>query len=436
MPPLTGLAVPSGAGEESAPIVLPAAASRLSGLLAGDVHGAELRVQLLREWLELAAARGWRAPPELLPDLLDTARGLRMLRPPVATTGGARAVWLAGLNPEWSFLLSEPEATTDRAAWEDGPIGLRVGYLSELRGRDPAAGLALLEGTWAEESPEDRIRLLATLHNGRNLGDEPFLERALDDRRREVRAAAAGLLADVAGSQYQQRMAERARNAVTLSGRTLRIDPPANCDAAMRRDGIAHRPPSGVGERAWWLEEVIARTPLATWPEPADLLRLAAVDGDWAGVVHRGLARAAAAQHSPQWADALLDVLGPQLTPRSGPDEILLLEALYEALPPERRAVRAARVLAQPTSPGLTRLLELCPAPWPVPLAEAFCANVLASRRAAEWCRLAATRLPLDEALLRGLFERLPPGDTVERRAVEQLVDVLRFRHEMTQELA
>jgi hypothetical protein len=433
MRPDTGLEIPPGAGDESEPIVLPAAALRLTGLLAGDSHGADLRVQLLREWLELAAAGGWRAPPELLPDLLDTARGLRMLRPPVAATGGARALWLASLNPEWSYLLSETGATSDPKAWEEGRIGSRVGYLSDLRLRDPAAGLALLERTWAEESPDDRLRLLSSLHNGLGGADEGFLERALDDPRREIRAAAADLLAAVAGSGYQQRMAQRAWTAVRLENGTLRVEPPDACDTSMRRDGIASKPPSGVGERAWWLEEVVGRTPLDTWPEPAEFL--ARLDGtEWAGVMYKGLARAASTQDSPQWAAALLDVLAPQLSPRSGPDEILLIEALYEALPPEQRAVRAARALAQPTAPGLSRLLELCPAPWPLPLAEAFCANVFASRRVAEWCRLAATRLPLDETLLAGLFERLSPGDTVERRAVEHLVDVLRFRHQMTQE--
>ena len=50
------------------------------------------------------------------------------------------------------------------------------------------------------------------------------------------------------------------------------VDPPAACDRAMRRDGIAPRPPAGTGERAWWLEEILARTPLRVWPDPEAFL--------------------------------------------------------------------------------------------------------------------------------------------------------------------
>jgi hypothetical protein len=363
-----------------------------------------------------------------------------LLRPLVAATGGARVVWLAGLNPEWSFLLSEVGIITgvaddDLAAWDDGPIGQRVGYVHDARRHDPDRARALLESTWAEESPEDRIRLLSALRVGLGLGDEPFLESTLDDRRREVRALAAELLATLPGSAYAKRMAERARAVVTPRGGRLRIAPPVLCDAAMRRDGIAPRPPSGVGERAWWLEEVLARTPLETWAhDPATFLRLD-VDGDWAPVLHRGLARAASSQRSPDWAAALLDVLEPQVTSKSGPDEILLLEALYETLAPADRAARAVRALGQANPPGLTRLLELCPAPWPAPLAQAFCANVLKSRRVGEWCRIAATRLPLDDGLVEALMAQLSPGDTADRRAVEQLAGTLSVRREMNEEL-
>ena len=41
--------------------------------------------------------------------------------------------------------------------------------------------------------------------------------------------------------------------------RTVTVNPPSECDKRMRRDGIAMKPPAGTGERAWWLEEILAR---------------------------------------------------------------------------------------------------------------------------------------------------------------------------------
>jgi hypothetical protein len=449
--PILGLATGEPAPVETAPVALPAAVVRLGGLLAGDRLPADVRVELLAEWLRCAATRGWLVPPELLPALLDTARTLKPLHPLIASTGGARAGWLAARNPEWSYLLAEVDPGSvrldDRSAWEDGPIGRRIGYLTEVRRRDPPSGLALVEQTWAQETPEDRIRLVEALRVGLGSGDEDFLERALDDRRREVRAAAVELLTVLPGAGYGARMAERARACVVPQPMPrLVVRPPAACDRAMRRDGIAPRPPAGVGERAWWLEEVLARAPLDIWTgyaeTPSAFLHLE-VDAGWSGVLHRGLARAAASQHDAGWAGALLDRLEPQLAGNAGPDDVLLLEALYEAVPAGDRAEWAVRALGRPNAPGLQRLLELCPAPWPAPLAVAFCAQLagLVRRagavawRVAEWCRLGATRLPYDEALLDELLAGLPGADSANRRSVERLADILRFRHEMTEEL-
>ena len=71
---------------------------------------------MLHEWLNAAADHGLRPPPQLLPALLDRARRVAATNPDpdearlrslVATAGGARATWLAGLNPAWSWLLAE-----------------------------------------------------------------------------------------------------------------------------------------------------------------------------------------------------------------------------------------------------------------------------------------------------------------------------------------
>lgn len=441
----------STAPPETAVPTLPAATRRLAGLVAarlgfgGDGFDAATRADLLAEWLRLAAERGWRVPPELLPDLLDVARGTPPLRALVAGVGGARAGWLAAQHPGWSFLLREAvEPAFDPVAWTDGTIGQRVGFLAEERRRAPAEALARLVGSWPGEPPDDRVALIGALRTGLGPADEDFLEAALDDRRREVHALAAGLLASLPTTRFGRRMAERATAAVRPRGGSLVVDPPAECDPVMRRAGVAPKPPSGIGERAWWLEEVVARTPLSTWVPgyaagPAEFLALSTSEG-WAEVLHRGLARAAVAQRDTGWASALLDRGQPK--PTTWDRDGMLLGQLFGAVPAPDRADRAVALL-RAGAPAADQVLELVPAPWPAELAAAVCTDVVgmaglakAAWRVRERLRLAAVRMPADATSLDRVAElALSIADTPYVSAVGDLADTLRFRYEMTEEL-
>jgi hypothetical protein len=333
--------------------------------------------------------------------------------------------------------------------WRHGATGQRVAYLRRLRRRDPAGARRLLASTWDEEIPDDRPVLLGALEVGLDPADEPLLERALDDRRRQVRDLAADLLGRLPASGYARRMADRATACVRVRSGGLDITPPDECDRAMRRDGIAARPPAGTGARAWWLEEILARTPLGVWSEPSAPLDPEGA-GEWAVPVRRGLARAAAAQRDGAWAAALVGPLTADVAAHGHPEDRLLLEALYDALPPEALARRAAAVLrrglADARAVGVERVLALCPGPWPDDVADAVFA-VLGEQvgargagwRAAELCELAALRLPAGAAArARDLAERLrsarpnDPGVAV----VERLAAILRFRHDMHEEIA
>jgi hypothetical protein len=226
----------------------------------------------------------------------------------------------------------------------------------------------------------------------------------------------------------------------------VRVRPPAECDREMRRDGIAPRPPAGTGERAWWLEEVLARTPLSTWP--ADLLDRRMPE-QWIPTVRRGLARAAAAQRDPVWAAALVDGLADDAVTHGRPDDRLLVEALYDALPAddltERAAAALRRGLAEATAAGVDHVLALLPRPWPPGVADAVFAAIEEQflRRGGGWriaalCELAALRLPADlapraAALVERHREVLPTDPR--GAAVGRFASVLRFRHEMIQEL-
>jgi Family of unknown function (DUF5691) len=476
--PAPGLAVPAPAPDDAAPLAGPAACSRLARLLESGPSGldAQVRGELLAEWLAEAARAGRRVPGEELPALLEAGRRSRELRPSIVAVGGARAGWLAGQRPEWAYLTGERDdsAATDPSAWELGTSGQRVGYLAAARLADPDAARELLAAGWAGEAPDDRAALLGTLRTGLSAADEEFLERALDDLRKEARTTAATLLGQLPGSAYRERMAARAWACVRVEGGLLVVEPPAQCDAGMRRDGIAPKPPQGVGERAWWLEQVVARTPLGTWTDgdPADFLGLPVPEG-WGPVLLLGLTAAAVAAGDATWAALLFDRLVTLHQPDRRLGDPELLDALIAIVRPEQLALRAVALLRRDPSggQGLDALLRRCPRPWPPSLVDGLLAalggpveQLGSTWRINNLCRLAAARLPTGcadrfaalatatHAHAAELADRLAvPAETTSgpdagdrhrlsavrelARDLELITDVLRFRHEMIEEL-
>jgi hypothetical protein len=382
---------PEPAEPDPRPPLPPAAARRLAALLtdrpgtAGGRRGAapDLR-ELLPQWLSLANERGFAAPPEALPALLDAARGRTDLRPAALAFAGPRALWLARLNPDWRFALraapgggaelpSAEESDRVRELWQEGLFAERVALLTALRARTPAAGRALLSTTWPAERAEDRLMFLDSLRTGLGPEDEPFLEQALADRSRNVRATAAELLSALPGSALAARMGRRAATcvAVDVTGRvpTLVVEAPHECDAGMERDGVVAQPPAGRGERSWWLGQLLDAAPLATWPArfggrtPEEIVALPVAD-DWQGELHAAWCRAAVRQRDPGWARALLGI--PSAPEAGGPGAVSLAERA-KLLGTLEAAERAAWVAGFIGTHGLSeafQLLGVCAVPW------------------------------------------------------------------------
>ncbi len=236
----------------------------------------------------------------MVPALLDAARARTDLRPHALALAGPRGLWLARLNPDWRFALrgagaggGELPDPEDRDGverlWQEGLFAERVALLGAVRAHEAAAAVRLLSSTWATERAEDRLMFLDSLRVGLSEGDEPFLEAALGDRSRNVRATAAELLSALPGSALAGRMAERALVCVGPQG----VVPPAECDAGMLRDGMVKRPPAGRGERSWWLGQLVEAAPLSCWRErfggldAAGIVALPIADGEsWAEELH------------------------------------------------------------------------------------------------------------------------------------------------------
>ena len=301
------------ADPDPAPAVSPAAVRRLARMLGGE------HPDLLAEWLTAVVTRELRVPAHLLPALLDRARRVSPADPELrrlaALAGGSRARWLAGLNPDWKFVTAHAPADDD--AWRLGDTSQRRGYLTALRARDPGAARELITANWDAAGPDERIMFVNVMAGGLSLADEPLLEAALDDRSAWVRKMAADVLAALPGSALAQRMTERAGRCLRLDrgthGTRLLVSPPAECDAAMRRDGITPGPEAGrsqLADQAHLLLEVIARTPLRTWTDefgrPAEQV-LAWPAGGWVPALFTGWSRAAIAQRDQEWMAALIN---------------------------------------------------------------------------------------------------------------------------------
>ncbi|WP_239103389.1 DUF5691 domain-containing protein [Microbispora corallina] len=402
---------PAPAPEETLPAVSAQAGDRLARMLAGE------QARLLPEWLEVAASRRVRVPARLIPGLLDLGARDRSVRSHLAAVTGARGRWLAGLNDAWAYLLEEAAHVPPAEVWEFGTSGDRRAFLAALRERDPGAARDLLGRGWPAETPEDRAAFVAILASGLTMDDEPFLEAALDDRRREVRQAAADLLTRLPGSRLGRRMSERAGRLVRPEGRGLRAEPPKACDSTMERDGVRARPPAGMAQRGWWLQQVVAHTPLSFWRAHVGLAPGAVVRlplGDWAREVRMGWTRAAILQRDAEWARALF--------------EAEPLTDLLAVLPPEEQSNRAAELVrGQQVDGQMIMMLGGVARPWGPQLTKAVLKKIVETAETQPWNA---------GELIRLAGERLDPAVHARAHEVPELAAILRFRFDMTKELS
>ncbi|MET7270139.1 DUF5691 domain-containing protein [Streptomyces flaveolus] len=469
---------PEPAPEDDRPPLPAAAARRLTMLLTdrpGTAGGgrrgtAPDLMELLPQWLATANARGFAAPPEALPALLDAARGRTDLRPAALAFAGPRALWLARLNPDWRFALRAtpgggnalpgPEAAERiRQLWQEGLFAERVALLASLRSRDPDAARDLLASTWATERAEDRLMFLDSLRTGLTPADEPFLEQALADRSRNVRATAAELLSALPESALAARMAARALTCVSLDRATDRpaitVEAPHECDAGMERDGVVPKPPAGRGERSWWFGQVVEAAPLGAWPArlggrtPEEIVALPVTD-DWQGELHAAWCRAAVRQRDAAWARALLGA--PTAPDAGGPGAVSLAERakLLGTLGGDERAEWVAGFIATHGLSEAFQLLGMCGVPWAPPLGRAVvdALNIARDAGSYPWSFSGVMGLaercldPCEAGRLDGLLavpdepeDASPGAGGYWAEAFQRLVTTLRLRAAMTEEL-
>jgi hypothetical protein len=258
------------APELEAKLVSEAAAWRMCRMLNGEHR------ELLAEWFSLAARADRVLAPQWVPVVMDVVKQPELAS--VIPVLGRRAAWLAARNPEWK--LRDSTASPSEERWSNGTLDERLAELAALRALDPAAARGWVEKTRGVDPPDAREAFVRVLMIGVSADDEPFLETALDDKRKAVRAAAAGCLARLPQSAYVRRSLERLEPLMVLdpvrSGligklkkRRLQVQLPVTLDKATLRDGLDASPPASrkIGERAWWLVQMVSIAPPSHWTQ-------------------------------------------------------------------------------------------------------------------------------------------------------------------------
>ncbi len=264
------------------------------------------------------AAAGLRLPHALLPQALELGRRSIALRAPLRTVLGARGRWLAGQREDWRYGEGADLDTQapDPRLWSEGSLAQRLAFLQQERSTAPQAARERLVGALPELPAKERAELAAVLAQGLCADDELLLDTLRADRSAEVRQVALRLLLRLPRSAHGQRAVARLapllRHERALLRKHWHIEAPDAADSDWKADGLeAERPKQDpLGERAWWLYQVVRQVPLDWWTghtgmDAEALLRWAA-DTDWQQALLRGWRDVLFQAPEPAWCEALL----------------------------------------------------------------------------------------------------------------------------------
>lgn len=376
--------------------------------------------------------------------VLEEAHSNLGLRPQALLILGERGRWVAQWVP---FLQWVTPTELSHAQWEEGRLEERLAYLQQVRNAEPGRARAMVEEVWAGEAHEVKVRLLEVLQTCLSLEDEPFLESCLDDRRKEVRLQAAGLLNQLPESRLVQRMMMRARPLLKLTpagmlglkNACLEVVLPEQFEKDWARDGLEQKSaPHGMGEKAWWLQQIIERVPPGWWGEPEQWI--SALNDEWRNVLLKAWLNATLRFKDAHWATVLMRHL-------DGQNAAALIPALSKAEVEAQTLYRLNSGTAPVGRDGLEwQLLHSCPKPLSAEIARALSRRALQSlsgwqKMNEESWRVARVMSELALMLPPRFIEQIAPSqrEAFARQghplfaAFAKFVEVLEFRYQMHQ---
>jgi len=362
----------------------PAAPPAMHALLAWALQDGPGRLHRL-VFCGLAEA-GYRLPASLLPQALDLGRRSTVLRPALLGALGERGLWLAAQREDWRYAAGVGGDEPPESHWTEGTLDQRRAFLSRERASAPAVARERLAQAFSGLPAKERADLLAVLETHIGAEDEGLLERARADRSREVREVAVRLSMRVPGAAHTRRAEARLAALLAqdrgLLGRRWVLEAPQAVAPDWEADQIVPVRPQQdpLGERAWWLYQLVRQVPVAWWTHHTGLsvpeLFKWAARGDWAQALTRGWFDALAATRETDWCEAFLASL-PQEQAGQASTTAAWSAPLLQWLPQEHRErhwqrhVEAARLplvvllsacldsdaLGLPLSRAMTRLV-------------------------------------------------------------------------------
>lgn len=256
-------------------------------------------------------------PHSVLVSALTAGARQAALRSSLLPVLGARGRWLAALNPDWGYASSQANcaAEDEQTLWDKGSQTDRLTWFVATRRRHPELARQRLQEALPEMAVKERLPLVEALAAELTPGDQSLLELLLKDRSREVRDQAAGMLALLPESAHARTLEgwlapclQEKRGWLSTS---WNLDAPNAADPAWATAAIeAKRPQHEVlGERAWWLYQLVRQVRLSWWTEhtgmsPDALLQWAAKT-DWTLALQRGW-RERVRPGDTTWIEALL----------------------------------------------------------------------------------------------------------------------------------
>jgi hypothetical protein len=399
------------------------AARLLDLLLSQPPVGQELRMRLVIDWLQSAAQAGLCVPHRLLPAVLALAEARPAVAEQLVPAIGVRGRWLLDLGSTASDTFSGTASAVAGHKAADAAT-----ERERLRRSDPAAARDRLQEDWNGFSARERAAELGVLATNLGPDDEDLLERALDDKAKIVRDAAAALLDRLPASARARRMAARLAPLLQVKGllrRQFDIDLPTDPDPSAVRDGIAPSPRTGEPDRLGRLDTIIRGAPLAVWTavtgrNPAATLAMLEREPR----VVEAIFTAAAHRSDAEWARALLDLRADA--------RLLACLPAAEQEPALLRHVHGGTL--QPVA--LAGLLRDMPRPWGLPLGTAV-VGLLAAKDGGYLAELVAPFLPLalppDAAEQCHRLLQRSDDDAVRRRVFRDVVQYQSFRQSLTE---
>jgi hypothetical protein len=448
LPPQSDAIAMIPAPSETAPHASEHAGNALTRLLKAEFG--PVSNDLRNEWFALAASANQLALAEALPLLLELGSTKPEIRESLLPVLGERGRWLAKQNSAWHWVHSVEG--DEESAWHTGEPPERAAYLHRLRRIDPAKARELLGSTWKAESPEDRAKFLGTFEDGLSGADEDFLEQALGDKRKEVRAAASQLLVRIPNSNFLGHLKSAALKFLRLvpagKGHLLKRAKSASIEidlAAVEENTLpaASKVPKGIGEKAWVVIQHLELLPLTTWTDAwklsaAELIE-ASLAGEWKNDLLDGWIRAAIQQSNAEWAGALFPAALAE-------DKNECLAGLLSVMHPQAAEARLAELLQakdEKLRPLQGALLAQARHSWTPEF----------SRKVLDWLRNATAQESCDWQTRNNLVHFVPrfaqevlnetkagwpvksKGWDYWRSGVDDLISAAQFRHEMIRAL-